>query len=306
MNTYGISSPCRTLTTLLLGFTIILLATPTAYSFAPPVDAPDGTTLYFPLIEAPEAEAPEALAGCNPTGGSGGLAPGRYRTTVAGLNATVIVGQGYNPRKPTYLGFFLHGDNGSWTKFLNSSNPITELVNQRGWIFVAPQSPNDGEAWWLHWNGDHNAAFSRVLDAMFAKYNVCRDVVFGSSGSGGSEFWTAYFFPEKGKEYPAHTVIGCGGNDGHSRTSRAQIMALGQDPDVVRRSSFEYVYGTDDGLYGLVIDSIDLYTRAGFHVYIHELEGAGHCNEWSQEGLPDLSTQIANHWARRAAALGVD
>jgi hypothetical protein len=275
----------------------------TSYSLTPPSDTLGGTPVYFPIIAHTRPDA--SASNCNPTGGSGGLAPGRYRTTVAGLNATIVVGQGYDPQTPTYLAFFIHGDNGSWTKFLSASNPVTKFVNQRGWIFVAPQSPNEGEAWWTHWNGDHTEAFSRVLDKMFAKYNVCRDVVFGSSGSGGSTFWTAFFFPDKGAQYPAHTVIGCGGNPGRNRASRQRITALGQNPDAVRKSSFEYVYGTDDGLYDFIAGSIDLYTRAGFHIYVHELQGAGHCNEWPTQGFPDLSQQIANHWAERAAALGV-
>jgi len=302
MNTGRTSHPHRTLITLLIGCTIFLLAATTSYSLTPPSDTLEGTPIYFPIIVA----GPSDASNCNPTGGSRGLAPGRYRTTVAGLNATVVVGQGYDPRTPTYLAFFLHGDNGSWTKFLSTSNPVTKFVNQQGWIFVAAQSPNDGESWWTHWSGDHNQAFSRVLDEMFAKYNVCRDMVFGSSGSGGSEFWTSHFFPAKGAEYPAHTVIGCGGNDGYSRTSRQQVSALGRDPDVVRKSTFEYVYGTEDYLYRLVRESITLYTNAGFNVYVHEMAGAGHCNEWPADGFPDLSTQIATYWAKRAAALGAD
>lgn len=247
----------------------------------------------------------EPVIGCNPTGGTGGLAPGRYGTTVAGLNATVVVGQGYDPQVPTYLGFFVHGDNGVWTKYQTPSNPVTRFVDQQSWIFVAPQSPNDGKSWWTNWEGDHNEAFAAVLDEMFARYNVCRNVVFGSSGSGGSEYWTRLFFPEKGGNYPAHTVIGCGGNDGVYTAVNNQIIALGRDPNVVTRSTFEYVYGTEDRLYDTIQRSIAIYTRAGFHVIVDELEGAGHCNQWTSQGLPDLSTQIAAHWEKRAKALQV-
>ena len=85
------------------------------------------------------------------------------------------------------------------------------------------------------------------------------------------------------------------------------IIDLGQNLDVVARSTFEYVYGTEDTLYesGLIQKSIAIYTQAGFNVYTTELEGAGHCNEWTDEGFPDTSTQIADHWEKRARALGI-
>jgi hypothetical protein len=273
----------------------------TSYVFPLTLDFTPVATIYLPIIQS----IPPSSTGCSPTGGSGGLPPGRYETKVAGLNATVVVGKGYDPQTPTYLGFFVHGDNGSWTKFQSSSNPVTEFVNQQGWVFVAPQSPNGGESWWENWNGDHNEALARVLDEMFAKYNVCRNILFGSTGSGGSVFWTGYFFPEKGGQYPTHIVIGCGGTYGHDSTSRQQIIALGQNPTVVTRSSFEYVYGTEDYLYNITVASIEFYTHAGFHVYPYKLQGAGHCNEWSGQGLPSLSEQTAIHWANRAAELGV-
>ena len=302
MSNRKISFQRKAIGTLLILSTAVLFVTSASYSPAQSLDVTPVATIYLPIV----CKAPLPANNCNPTGGTGGLSPGRYETTVAGLNATVVVGEGYDPQEPTYLGFFIHGDNGSWTKFQSASNPVTQFVNQRSWIFVAPQSPNGGASWWTDWNGDHNKALGQVLDEMFAKYNVCRDVVFGSSGSGGSEFWTAYFFPEKGAGYPAHVVIGCGGNDGHDSTSRRQIIDLGQNPDVVAKSSFEYVYGTEDYLYDLIIESIELYTNAGFNVYTLELPGAGHCNEWPSQGLPTLSEQIATHWADRAAALGIE
>ncbi len=267
---------------------------------------------YLPFVIKTKSSSPTPTptsssgTSCNPTRGSGGLAPGLYQTTVAGLNATVVVGNGYNSKTPTYLAFYAHGDNGNvdLAQFRSTSNDVVKFVTQRGWIFVAPQSPNGGESWWTNWNGDHNAAFAKVLDAMFAKYNVCRNIVFGASGSGGSEFWTAYFFPEKGGTYPAHMVIGCGGNRGHDTTARQQIVTLGKNPTVVARSSFEYVYGTDDSLYPLIIRSIAAYTSAGFHVDTAELQGAGHCNQWLNEGLPRLSQQIATRWTRLATEFG--
>lgn len=260
-------------------------------------------TTYLPLLEIDNSV--QADATCNPTGGSGGLAPGRHNTTVAGLNAVVVVGPKYKSSTPTYLAFLLHGDGGDYrTQFLKSSNEITQLVEARNWVFVIPQSPNGGDAWWTNMNGDHVAKFAKVLDAMFAKYNVCRNVVFGAGGSGGAEFWTSQFFPNKGGTYPAHTVVACGGNDGNS-TARQKIKTLGQNSTVVSRSSFYYVYGTKDRLVPGILESISVYRNAGFRVYVDKLEGAGHCNVWKSQGFPGWYAQVATKWGILAGKVGV-
>ena len=251
---------------------------------------------YLPFISS--------SSDCGASGGSGGLAPGIYRTNVAGLDAIVVVGQGYSPNKATHLGFHIHGDGGDYDKFVKSGNPVTQFVNARGWILVSPLAPN-GQSWWRDWIGDHNDKFAAVLDEMFAKYNVCRNRVFGSSGSGGSEFWTAYFFPEKGGQYPAHTVISCGGNDGHSSQANQQITNLGKNPTVVARSTFYYVYCTADNLLPTILQSIDKYRSAGFRVDVVALQGAGHCNKWEAQGFPTQSDQIVMRWTEIAARLGV-
>jgi hypothetical protein len=243
--------------------------------------------------------------GCNPTGGSGGLAVGTHKTTVAGLNAIVVVGQGYNPQTPTVLGFLIHGDGGVYDAIQSSSSPLNKVANEHGWIVVSPQSPN-GQTWWNNWNGDHNKKFADVLDAMFAKYNLCRKIIFGLTGSGGSEFWTAYFFPEKGGKYPAHTLVACGGNDGHDSTSRNQIIALGDRPGIVGRSSFYYVYGSQDSLVPPIEESINFYRDAGFNVSVEKIEGAGHCNQWSAQGLTGWHERGATYWENKAAELGVN
>ncbi len=264
---------------------------------APPASVPP-----TPLPPPP----PRVPVACNPTGGSGGLAPGsNVLTTVGGLSTNVVVGDGYDANTPTYLGFFLHGDGGNYSRFTDANNAVTKWVNQEDWILVSPQSPN-GSEWWINFNGDHVLAFSQVLDEMFANYNVCRDVVFGSSGSGGSEFLTSQFFPQKGGDYPAHTVLGCGGGQalGDSAT-RKELVLLGQDFDVVNRSTFNFVYGTNDYLYGSIQGSVGLYNYGGFHVNEEILDGAGHCNEWTGAGLPSLSEQIATHWEETIADLGL-
>jgi hypothetical protein len=252
----------------------------------------------------PPPPPPPPPAGCTPTGGAGGLAPGRYLTTVAGLNAAVVVPPGYNPARPTYLGFFIHGDGAVYDGFVKASNPVTQFVTARNWILVSPLSPN-GQSWWANRVGDHNLALARVFDEMFARYNVCRNVVFGATGSGGSEFWTSYFFPAKGGTYPAHTVVACGGNDGHDSLSRQQILTLGRNPNVVARSTFDFVYGTADRLVPGILQAIELYSRAGFDVPVEAIPQGGHCNKWKAEGRPTFHEQIRIHWGRMADELGV-
>jgi len=124
---------------------------------------------------------------CNPTGGSGGLGVGTHDITLAGRPATVIVGQGYNPATPTYLAFYLHGDEGGYNFHTGPFNSINQFIDDNGWIYVAPQAPPDPtDPMTFPWDGRNggsisgNAALVRnVLDDMFAKYNVCRNILFG-------------------------------------------------------------------------------------------------------------------------------
>jgi hypothetical protein len=272
------------------------LPTPTPVPTGVPTNTPTPTQTPTP------GTTPQPVpVSCNPTGGSGGLQPGTYHTTVAGLNAIVVVGKGYQPQNPTYLGFFIHGDGGLYRQIEKSSNPITQFANQHGWILVSPQAPN-GSSWWANWQGDHLQALAGVLDQMFAKYNVCRNIVFGTTGSGGSEFWTSQFFPNKGGQYPAHTVIACGGSGGNA----TKLAALAKNPDTVARSTFHYVYGTADNLYPGILRSITSYRNAGFNVYTEEIQNAGHCNVWPNQGLPTWPEWTVTFWTQMAGRLGVD
>ena len=144
-------------------------------------------------------------------------------------------------------------------------------------------------------------AFANVLDKMFAQYNVCRNIVFGTTGSGGSEFWTSQFFPAKGSQYPAHTVIACGGSGG----PRDKITSLGRIAELVNRSTFYYVYGTKDNLAGGIQSSIQSYSSAGFDVRVKKLEGAGHCNKWQDQNLPSWPDWTVTFWTSMAKEQGV-
>jgi hypothetical protein len=254
-------------------------------------------TIYLPTIR--RANNNSTPANCNPTGGSGGFGPGIYDTTIAGLKAIVVVGKGYDPQKPTYLGFNIHGDGGNYDRIKKTDDGLTKLANKRGWILVSPLAP-DGHSWWQDWSQSVNDAFARLLDDMFRKYNVCRDIVYGTTGSGGSDFWTSYFFPDQGGQYPAHTVIACGGSSGHDLNAVKQIAALGKNATVVARSTFYYLYGSDDYLYDNIQRSINRYRNAGFNVQVQEIAGAGHCNDWKDQGFPDWHQQAGAIWDRWA------
>lgn len=267
---------------------------PSAAKLAAPLLQDSSTKIYLPLM----FHQPAAVAGCNPSKGSGGLAPGIHETTVADLKAVVVVGDGYSPQQPSYLAFYLHGDEGAYWQFKYSSNPLTKFVKQRGWVFIAPQSPNDGDSWWTNWRGDHNEALAKVFKEMFAKYNLCHGSVFGSTLSGGSVFWNRDFYPNKGGEYPSYTVLICGGLIPR-KADKPKVTELGQNPDIVKRSSFEYVYGTEDNLYDDIQGALTFYKDAGFEVTKEELPGVGHC-------VPDFLPRIITHWTNRAARLGIN
>lgn len=284
--------------------------TPTATDTPTPTETmtPTPTETMTPTPTATDTPTPTldpAVFSCNPSGGSGGLSPGIYdNLTIAGLKAVLVVGDGYDPQTPTYLSFFLHGDGGNYYRFVDPTYPMTQFVNDHDWILVSPQSPN-GNRWWSEfWEEDNIDEMAAVLQTMFEQYNLCQNLVFGSSVSGGSEFWANNFFPNRGGDYPVQMVLNCGG-DVWLYTSRRRIYTLGQDPAVVAKSSFTFVYGTEDYLYDTILKAIDIYTDAGFEVYIDETEGLGHCDTWFSQGFPTAADKIITHWDRIAQQRGV-
>ncbi|MDM8530563.1 hypothetical protein QUF63_05280 [Anaerolineales bacterium HSG25] len=238
---------------------------------------------------------------CNPSQGSGGLEPGIYNdVTIAGLKAVIVVGEGYDPQQPTYLSFFLHGDGGNYYRFEDPTYPVTQLVNQQGWILVSPQSPNNGARWWTeYYEADFNQNLADVFNEIFARYNVCQNQLFGAGVSGGSEFWANNFFSNMGNLYPAHMVLNCGG-DVWIWTYRQQIKQLGKQPNIVAKSSFNFVYGTNDYLYPTIRNAINIYQTAGFTVTIDETSDMGHCDSWYSQGYPTAADKIVEHWKRLA------
>jgi len=262
-----------------------------------------------PIATRPATITPTAtlmpIINCNPSNGSGGFTGGVYTTTVAGLKAIVIVGADYDPQQPTYLGFFLHGDGGNYYRFTDPQDKVTQFIQQHHWILVSPQSPNGGARWWTeYWESDFVPQMRAVMEEMFTKYNICRNVLFGASVSGGSEFVTNYFFPQAGADYPAHFVLNCGG-DVWLWEAQQQISALSQQPQVKTRASFDFVYGTNDYLYNTIQKAIRIYSNAGFTVNIDETAGMGHCDSWHSDGFPSADEKISIHWDKIARELKI-
>ena len=259
------------------------------------------STLYLPLVLNSSEGVPDNGLDCNPSGGSGGLAAGTVaEVTVGGLLSSVVVGDGYDPAKPTYLVFYLHGDEGNYSQFQINGHKVSTLIKEKGWVFVAPRShlSSSGKYSWWQSPNKNIPALTAVFEEMFAKYNLCRDAILAGTLSGGSTFYTANFFPEKGGEYPTHLILFCGGVQ-PSSVGRGKVTTLGQDPDIVDRSSFKFRYGTEDFLYDDIQKTISFYSDAGFTVTQQKEAGVGHC-------VSNASQKMRDFLVDKAAELGID
>lgn len=246
---------------------------------------------------------------CNPTGGSGGLAPGTHDITIAGRPANVIVGDGYDPAKPTFLAYYLHGDGGNHQFHAHPNNVVNTFVRANGWVYVAPQAPavSNGYHPWHGPSGipspeaDANLELiANVLNEMFAKYNVCRDVVFGSGASGGSWFYDGYWFPNRGGDYPAFTILNCGSSGISSGWGSlySKLQALSQNPAIVRRSEFQYTIGTADFLYNNAVTASQTVGGLGFSAPTNFMDGVAHC-------AYSTSTTTRDYWQQKSAGLSL-
>lgn len=261
-------------------------------------------TIYLPYGSRGPNPGPEPGAtSCNPSGGAGGLAPGIHQTTVGPLAATVVVGQGYKPKTPTYLVFYLHGDEGNYSAFQNAAHPVTKLVNEKGWILISPRSPEPQTRWWKD-PDPQVGALAEVFADMFSRYNLCRNTILGGTISGGSIFWSKNFFPEQGETYPAHILLMCGsGRFDKTKNNDVpvidKIKALGQKSKIVARTSLKFTYGSEDHLYSQIQQGITVYRQAGFAVIKNELPGLGHC-------VPNTTTRFRDFLKTKAADLGLN
>jgi hypothetical protein len=254
--------------------------------------------LFLPAIQASRLPDEPYTLRCNPSGGTGGLPPGVHLTQVAGLEALVIVGRGYDPSRPTFLSFYLHGDGGNYRT--PEHGPVRQFVEEQGWVLVSPLRPSPfivrppGGA--PHrWNPDgvlNSERLAAVFEEMFAHYNLCRDVLLGSGASGGSVFWDQYFFPLKGDVYPAFFSFTCGGIDPSGPWYRGQMLERVRSYDAIKaRSRFHYRIGTADFLFGPAQAGAAAHTNAGFDTIFEPLEGVGHC-------AFDVVATIREHWQR--------
>lgn len=267
-------------------------------------------TFYLPLIlRVPSANddptpTPTPQPGpvsCNPSGGSGGFSPGIYETTVGDLLATVVVGEGYDPQKPTYLAFYLHGDEGAYDQFQRKTHPTTRFINEKGWIFVAPKSSRANNEWWSQ-PDPQVTELASVFQEMFARYNLCQNVILGGTISGGSMFWSGKFFPNKGAQYPAHTLVLCGGwtyND-----TETKVKALGNNSHVVAHSSLKFVHGNEvDFMTKEIEDAVRVYTEAGFAITHEVLPGVEHCMDNDSLGI---FGRLQVHWTEVISSVVVN
>ncbi len=155
-------------------------------------EAANRPSVYEPSAVQTSNLSAQAL-NCNPSGGTGGLGVGTHDTTIAGHPATVIVGAGYDPSKPTYLALYLHGDEGGYNFHTSSFSPINQFINTNSWIYVAPQAAKATNGDYYPWDGRGGGSIEAnetqvkdIFEHMFTNYNVCRDILFGGSVSGGS------------------------------------------------------------------------------------------------------------------------
>ena len=245
---------------------------------------------------------------CNPSNGSGGLAPGTYSdTTIAGQPAVVIVSENYDPSEPTVLTFYLHGDGGGYTFYSQDGRPLNDLVRNNGWIFVSPQSFTDAGSgttrWWgagVSGNAAGNAGIEAnaqlledVFEEMFAKYNLCRNVLMGHSASGGSWFYDGYFVPSRGDRYPAFMNIGCGSSGIDSGWSffpfYDNLNSFKDDNGIQNRTQLHYTIGDQDFLFDEAEDAVPHYQGLGFDVTTDFLTDVTHC-------AFDLAGKTIEYW----------
>ena len=257
---------------------------------------------YLPAIQRViEAPAPFVFT-CNPSQGSGGRSAGIYQTEVAGLKAIVGVGKNYDASKPTFLAFYMHGDNGGYDYF-HRYPPIRRLIDDRGWVYVSVQAPNlDGEPYISWKEGDYEEKahrFAAVLEEMYAHYNVCRGALLGAGASGGSVAATRAFLPLLADRYPTAFFADCGGTypPDHATAASADMGKLlqiyGQTPEIAGRIGVSFQYSPNDFVAAEVERAIAGYSSHDIRVDVIKTNSPGHCGS-------DPSQPARDYWIRIA------
>ena len=265
-------------------------------------------TLQFGDVSA-QVNITDRTIYCNPSGGSGGLAPGTYSdTTLFGQPVIIIVSENYDPSTPTLLAFYLHGDGGGYQFYSQDGRPLNQLIRNNGWIYVAPQATELSDGY-FPWYSDGvstsssgnvgieaNAQFfENLLEDMFAKYNICKNILLGHSASGGSWFYDAYFVPTRGDKYPAFMNLACGSSGINAEgfwpfaPFYANLNNFKDDAAIQNRTQLHYTIGDQDFLYDEAIEAVPHYQSLGFDVTTDYLAGVGHC-------AFDLSSKTIDYW----------
>ena len=286
-------------------------ATPIPTVEGQPTNTPAPTNTPTPFVtNTPIPSGTPVPLTCTPSNGRGGLAVGTHDVVIAGQPVTIIVGEGYDPSRPTYLAFYLHGDEGGYNYHAPSYTTINKFITQNGWIYVAPQAPQFGTGYYPWYSNGVNAnpvgieanamLLEDALETIFSQYNVCRDVLFGASASGGSWFYDGYFLPTRGDKYPAFMNLNCGAsgiNSGWASFGLYQkLQTLVADPNLMARTRLKYTLGTADFLYDDALVSSATLSELGFAVETEFMEGVDHCDF-------DVEVKSRDYWAARSAEI---
>lgn len=260
---------------------------------------------------SPSLEAQDNGLDSSTSGGAGGPGPGEYEITIAGQPALVIVGESYDSNQPTHLAYYLHGDEGGYDFLTNFNSEARQLIDDRGWIFIAPRAPAKGAPGNLFypWDGSgggdlatnqatNAAQVSAAIEWALSAYNVYRYRILGAGVSGGSWFHDMVFVPTRGSQYPTYFLLGCGaGGLAPGGFNYTEAQAVATDQRAIANSELHYYIGTDDFLFGGAQTSSATYTALGFDVETTFLGGVQHC-------AFDASPPTASYWSSVADSLG--
>ena len=233
--------------------------------------------------------------------GSGGLGTGVHEVTISGQPVAIIVGDGYDPRRPSILCYYLHGDEGFHHVFNSPDSKVRQLINEFDMVFAAPQAPEapliPGAFPWDGRGGGDQAAnveqIKSVLDYMTEHYNVLTNIYLGAGVSGGSWIHDSVFFPRYGADYPSSFLLGCGAAglaNGMQYYSSALLNS--QKPEIVSQAELNYTIGTSDFLYPNAFISASTYSFMGYSVLVDFMEGVAHCEL-------DLDRKVEAYWRKK-------
>ncbi len=251
-------------------------------------DCPPPTTKTF--LPAVRNSLPPVKLTCNPSGGAGGLAAGTKMDIIfQGQPVLVEVSSSYVDSQPGYLSIYLHGDEGQYKRFIQGETP--------GGVFIAPQAPRSTDNYhrWYEKPTENAEFVAALLEEMYSKYNLCRNVLIGGSISGGSVFYDRNFSVLKGETYPAYWNLHCGGSSFHDEE---KLKALSQNPEVVSRSEFVFTIATNDFLFEQTAQSAEHRKSLGFNVTTDYREGGGHCLYGTIEGVDAIITNYIQNKAK--------